>query len=627
MARPSDLGLSAAQVAARFNADVERLIATGNTAERRARLVELMRASHHATVGACGLDETLELIREEMRKFADSEVIGHAQTWHRTNSYIPMEIIRQMSELGVFGLTIPETFGGMGLGKESMCVVSEELARGYIGVGSLGTRSEIAAELILGSGTTEQKQKWLPKIASGEVLPTAVFTEPNTGSDLASIKTRAVREGNVYKVYGNKTWITHPVRADLMTLLVRTNPNEKGHRGLSMLLAEKLRGNDANPFPAKGMSGTEIEVLGYRGMKEYEIAFDGFEVKAENLLGGVEGLGFKQLMQTFEFGAHPDGRPGHRRGAGGDGAGARLRAEPRAVRRADRQFPTRFRQDRHDGGGDHDCASGYLPRRPRKGLRPPLRPGSWHGQVARRAHRLGQCRQRGTDPWRQRLCIGISGFAHPVRRAHFEYFRGRRGDPGAGHCPPAARRHELTFVFATKAGACAFDPRQRAIAVYVLGLLFIQEVFMSELLIHRDEWVVVCDGAKALVLQNTGDAKFPNLKTVAVYEQKDLATHELGTDRPGRAFSPAGHGSRSSVEQTDWHDQSERLFLTELTHKLDAALAAGKAKSIILVAPPRALGMIRPAYSHALRAAVRAELDKDMVKLPIHEIEKHLTAA
>jgi protein required for attachment to host cells len=150
---------------------------------------------------------------------------------------------------------------------------------------------------------------------------------------------------------------------------------------------------------------------------------------------------------------------------------------------------------------------------------------------------------------------------------------------------------------------------------------------MSELLIHRDEWVVVCDGAKALVLHNTGDAKFPNLKTVAVYEQKDLATSELGADKPGRAFSPAGHGSRSSVEQTDWHDQSERTFLLELVKHLDAALAAGKAKSIILVAPPRALGMIRPAYSHALRAAVRAEVDKDLVKLPIHEIEKHLTAA
>jgi (2S)-methylsuccinyl-CoA dehydrogenase len=298
--RPSDMGLTTAQVAARINPTLEGLIATGNTAERRARLIDLMRASHRATVGIAGLDETLISIREEMRKFADTEVIGNAQGWHRNNSYIPMEIISQMSELGVFGLTIPEEFGGMGLGKESMCVVSEELSRGYIGVGSLGTRSEIAAELILGGGTTEQKQKWLPKLASGEVLPTAVFTEPNTGSDLASLKTRAVREGDVYKVYGNKTWITHPVRADLMTLLVRTNPKEKGHRGLSMLLAEKPRGDDKNPFPAKGMSGTEIEVLGYRGMKEYEIAFDGFEVKAENLLGGVEGLGFKQLMQTFE---------------------------------------------------------------------------------------------------------------------------------------------------------------------------------------------------------------------------------------------------------------------------------------------------------------------------------------
>ena len=298
--RLTDLGVTRAQVAARMTPAVEDLMVSCNSAERRARLIALMCAHHAATVGACGLDDTLESIREEMRKFADTEVIGNAQKWHLTNSYIPLDIIAQMSALGVFGLTIPEDFGGMGLGKESMCVVSEELARGYIGVGSLGTRSEIAAELILGSGTDAQKQKWLPKIASGEVLPTAVFTEPNTGSDLASIKTRAVREGDVYKIYGNKTWITHPVRADLMTLLVRTNLKEHGHRGLSMLLAEKPRGDDKNPFPAKGMSGTEIEVLGYRGMKEYEIAFDGFEVKAENLLGGSEGLGFKQLMQTFE---------------------------------------------------------------------------------------------------------------------------------------------------------------------------------------------------------------------------------------------------------------------------------------------------------------------------------------
>ena len=298
--RLADLGLAPAAVAARMSPAVEHLIASGNSAQRRARLATLMREQQDATVGACGLDDTLNSIREEMRKFADGQVAPHAQTWHLRNAYIPLDVITQMSELGVFSLTIPEDYGGMGLGKESMCVVSEELSRGYIGVGSLGTRSEIAAELIMGSGTELQRRKWLPKIASGEILPTAVFTEPNTGSDLASLKTRAVRHGDSYKIYGNKTWITHPVRADLMTLLVRTNPAETGYRGLSMLLAEKPRGTDDQPFPVAGMSGTEIGVLGYRGMKEYEIAFDGFVVKAENLLGGLEGLGFKQLMATFE---------------------------------------------------------------------------------------------------------------------------------------------------------------------------------------------------------------------------------------------------------------------------------------------------------------------------------------
>jgi (2S)-methylsuccinyl-CoA dehydrogenase len=239
-------------------------------------------------------------MRGEMIRFVEAEVKPYAHEWHLKNEYIPLETIAKMNELGVFGLTIPEEFGGLGLGKEAMCVVSEELSRGYIGVGSLGTRSEIAAELILGGGTPEQKEEWLPKIASGEVLPTAVFTEPNTGSDLASLKTRAVRVGDVYKITGQKTWITHPVRADLMTVLARTNPAEPGYRGLSMFLAEKPRGTNANPFPAKGMTGGEIEVLGYRGMKEYELSFDGFEVPETGLLGGEEGQGFKQLMQTFE---------------------------------------------------------------------------------------------------------------------------------------------------------------------------------------------------------------------------------------------------------------------------------------------------------------------------------------
>lgn len=295
------LGLPQKAIAAAGSAAVDALIADGNTPENRARFVALFSQDQGAaSIGDPGLDETLEAIRTEMRRFCAAEVTPHAHEWHLENEYIPMPVVEKMAELGVFGLTIPEEFGGMGLSKVSMCVVSEELSRGYIGVGSLGTRSEIAAELILCGGTSEQKEKWLPKIASGEVLPTAVFTEPNTGSDLASLRTRAVKEGDVWKVSGNKTWITHPVRADIMTLLVRTDPSEPGYKGLSMLIAEKPRGSDADPFPVAGLTGGEIEVLGYRGMKEYELAFDGFEVKAENLLGGVPGQGFKQLMQTFE---------------------------------------------------------------------------------------------------------------------------------------------------------------------------------------------------------------------------------------------------------------------------------------------------------------------------------------
>ncbi len=299
--RLSALGLGQKAIAAARGEAAETLISEGNTPENRARLVALFSQSQGlASVGDPGLDETLEAIRSEMRRFCEAEVTPHAHEWHLENHYIPMPVVEKMAELGVFGLTIPEEFGGMGLSKVSMCVVSEELSRGYVGVGSLGTRSEIAAELILCGGTPEQKAHWLPKIAAGETLPTAVFTEPNTGSDLASLRTKAVRDGDVFKVHGNKTWITHPVRADIMTLLVRTDPDAPGYRGLSMLIAEKPRGTDEDPFPVAGLTGGEIEVLGYRGMKEYELAFDGFEVKAGNLLGGVEGQGFKQLMQTFE---------------------------------------------------------------------------------------------------------------------------------------------------------------------------------------------------------------------------------------------------------------------------------------------------------------------------------------
>ncbi len=300
--RPADLGVTEADLAAFMTPAVRRLMARGNTAAVRQRIAErLAEGGGEAGFGAIGLeDETLELVRDQFRRFAEDRVAPYAHEWHLADALIPMPVIEQMSELGVFGLTVPEEFGGLGMGKVAMCVVTEELSRAYIGVGSLGTRSEIAAELIRLGGTPEQKEHWLPKIASGEILPTAVFTEPNVGSDLGSLRTRAVRDGDVYRVTGNKTWITHAARADLMTLLVRTDPDEPGYAGLSMFLAEKPRGTDEDPFPAPGMSGGEIRVLGYRGMKEYEIRFDDFEMPATALLGGVEGQGFKQLMATFE---------------------------------------------------------------------------------------------------------------------------------------------------------------------------------------------------------------------------------------------------------------------------------------------------------------------------------------
>ena len=299
--RPHELGVSDAAQALADTPSVRILISEGKTADSMAAAARhLPDALGRASVENTALDETMEMIRDTFRKFANDRVLPDAHDWHLKDDLIPMEIITEMGELGVFGLAIPEEFGGSGLGKTAMCVVSEELSRGYIGVGSLGTRSEIAAELILIGGTDDQKQRWLPGIASAEILPTAVFSEPNTGSDLGSLRTRAVKDGDAYKVTGNKTWITHGARTDMMTLLARTDPQTDNFSGLSMFLAEKPRGDDANMFPAEGMTGGEIEVLGYRGMKEYEIGFDEFEVKADNLLGGEEGMGFRHLMATFE---------------------------------------------------------------------------------------------------------------------------------------------------------------------------------------------------------------------------------------------------------------------------------------------------------------------------------------
>ncbi|HZT18464.1 MAG TPA: acyl-CoA dehydrogenase family protein [Dongiaceae bacterium] len=297
IARPADLGIEGLAADFLASGGVGRFLGQGNTDPVRRRLAEIIA---DGSDGDPGLDdESLSLMRDQFRRFAESRR-EDAQRWHREDALIPLEVVEELAGLGVFGLTVPEEYGGLGLGKLAMCVVTEELSRGYIGLGSLGTRSEIAAELIRLGGTEAQKRRWLPDLASGRILPTAVFTEPGTGSDLGSLKTRAERDGAVYRITGSKTWITHAARSDVMTLLARTDPKEPGYRGLSMFIAEKPRGTPDDPFPAPGMSGSEIRVLGYRGMKEYELAFDGFEVKAENLLGEAEGEGFKQLMATFE---------------------------------------------------------------------------------------------------------------------------------------------------------------------------------------------------------------------------------------------------------------------------------------------------------------------------------------
>ena len=297
--RPHDMGVDSVTRHALESAAVKALRLAGNDAETRAHIAALIADGNG--YGALGHDDDmLGMVQDQFHRFGEEEVVPLAHGWHLRDELIPIELVAAMAELGVFGLTIPEANGGLGMSKTAMCVVTEELSRAYIGVGSLGTRSEIAAELIRLGGTEAQKERFLPGLASGDILPTAVFTEPDVGSDLGSLKTRAVRQGEVYRVTGSKTWITHAARSDLMTLLVRTDPTTSDWRGLSMLLAEKPRGCEAEPFPARGMTGSEIKVLGYRGMKEYELNFDGFEVPAGNLLGGTEGQGFKQLMATFE---------------------------------------------------------------------------------------------------------------------------------------------------------------------------------------------------------------------------------------------------------------------------------------------------------------------------------------
>ncbi len=298
MVRPSDIGLDSSDFEFINDTEIRELISLGGSNSLKKEIVDSLENGIFPSLGLN--DETLEMIQDQFRKFTEEEIIPQANEWHIRDDLIPDQTLEKMAELGVFSIAIPENYGGLGMGKVAMCVVTEELSRGFLAAGSLGTRAEIAGELIRLGGTEEQKKKYLPEIANGNILTTAVFTEPNTGSDLGSLATRATLNGSEYTITGNKTWITHGARSDLMTVLARTDLNQKGYKGLSMFLVEKPRGNCENPFPMDGMSGSEIEVLGYRGMKEYEIALDDIKVDKKNLLGEEEGNGFKQLMETFE---------------------------------------------------------------------------------------------------------------------------------------------------------------------------------------------------------------------------------------------------------------------------------------------------------------------------------------
>ena len=240
-----------------------------------------------------------ETIRREARRFAEKEVGATAHDLYNEGAEIPADVIRKMADLGYFAMAIPEEYNGLGMDTLTITIVTEELSRVWLSVGSVMTRTLIAGGLLLAGGTEEQKQRWLPGIASGEILPAAAFTEPNAGSDTAGMQLRAVKQDNgTYLLNGAKTWITFANRAHLMTVLARTDPDvSKRHKGLSMFVVEKEPSND---FAPPHLTGAPIPTIGYYGMRSFSLNFEDFEVPGENLIGGVEGRGFYQLMGVYE---------------------------------------------------------------------------------------------------------------------------------------------------------------------------------------------------------------------------------------------------------------------------------------------------------------------------------------
>jgi alkylation response protein AidB-like acyl-CoA dehydrogenase len=239
-----------------------------------------------------------EFIRRSVREFVEAEVKPIANDLDRENKEIPEKILKMMAELGYFGVIFPVEEGGMGLDYISMAIVTEELSRGWLSVGSVMTRNIITGTLISANGTPEQKKKFLPPIARGEILTAAAFTEPDSGSDTASFKTRAVKQGDGYLIKGSKMWCTFANRAHMLTVMTRTDPDmSKKHKGLSLILFEKKPGDD---FMPPQLTGSPIPTIGYHGMRSYALQFDDAFAPKANLIGGEEGRGFYQLMASYE---------------------------------------------------------------------------------------------------------------------------------------------------------------------------------------------------------------------------------------------------------------------------------------------------------------------------------------
>ncbi|MBT3445392.1 acyl-CoA dehydrogenase [bacterium] len=239
-----------------------------------------------------------EEFRSAVRRFTDEEIIPIASELDAKNAEIPMEIIAKMAEQGYFGVLFPEEYDGLGLDNITMTIVAEELSRGWLSVGSVMTRGVIMGTLLQAHGTDEQKKKYLPGLAMGEVLPAAAFTEPDSGSDSASMIMKATKTDGGYLLNGAKAWCTYANRANVLMVLARTNPDTSlRHKGLSMFFVEK---ESAEKIVHPNIQGEPIPTVGYHGMRSYNLAFEDVFVPDEGLLGGEENKGFYQLMVSYE---------------------------------------------------------------------------------------------------------------------------------------------------------------------------------------------------------------------------------------------------------------------------------------------------------------------------------------